>query len=54
MVIPWSRLSRTKIFVLNGKAKHYRNDELLSDYSNYEPLSRVTNGKDAGASHEEY
>lgn len=54
MVIDWSRLNRTRIFVLKGKAKHYRDDELLFDYSNYEPMSSVTNGKDAGASHEEY
>lgn len=54
MVIPWNRLSRTKIFVLNGKAKHYHDDARLSDYSNYEPMSNVTHGKEVGASHDEY
>lgn len=54
MVISWDRLSRTKIFVLKGKAKHYRDDALLSDYSSYEPMSDVTHGKEAGASHDEY
>ncbi|MCJ1261407.1 hypothetical protein MMC22_001271 [Lobaria immixta] len=53
-VIPWNRLSRTKIFVLKGKAKHYRDDTRLSDYSDYERMSNVTHGKEAGASHDEY
>lgn len=53
-VIPWNRLSRTKIFVLKGKAKHYRDDTRLSDYSDYKQMSNVTQGKEVGASHDEY
>ncbi len=53
-VIPWDRLDKTKIYVLKGKARHFPEDERLSVYENYEPLSGVTHGKEAGASHNEY
>ncbi|KAK6215478.1 tyrosinase [Colletotrichum tabaci] len=42
------------VYVFKGKAKHYPKMGRLSVYQDYEPLPRVTHGKDAGASHEEY
>lgn len=54
MVIPWNRLSRTKILVFKSKAKYYCDDTQLSDYSHYERMSNVTYDKEAGASHDEY
>lgn len=53
-VVPWDRLSKTKVYVLSGKAEHFEDDSTLSIYTNYAALANVTQGKDAGASLEEY
>ena len=53
-IIPWDRLGKTKIFVLKGKAKHYHDETRLSEYSGYEAMSHVTDGKPAGASPDDY
>lgn len=53
-VVDWDRLSRTKVYVLKGIGRHFREDTRLSHYYGYTPLSRVTHGKKCGASHDEY
>jgi len=40
--------------VVKGQATHFHHDNRLSVYSGYQPLSQVTHGKEAGASHDEY
>ncbi|KAK3320228.1 hypothetical protein B0T19DRAFT_479192 [Cercophora scortea] len=53
-IIPWSRLDKTKIFVVKGKARHSHRADQLSVYSDYHPMSVVTHGREAGALHDEY
>ncbi|WYZ43577.1 hypothetical protein EsH8_VII_000013 [Colletotrichum jinshuiense] len=53
-IIPWSKLNKTKVFVLKGKAKHFHKEGNMSVYQGYTPLPSVTAGKDAGALDDEY
>ncbi|KAK0752740.1 common central domain of tyrosinase-domain-containing protein [Schizothecium vesticola] len=53
-VIPWEKMSKTKVFVLKGTSKHYVEDEKLSDYGEYQPMHVVTEEKPGGASEHEY
>jgi hypothetical protein len=53
-VVPWERLTKTKVYMPRGKGQHHQDDSKLSIYKGYEPLAAVTDGKDTGASLGDY
>lgn len=54
MVLQPADLPRTKVFILKGKGTHYDDTTKLSDYSKYDAMAEVTEGKPWGASLAEY
>lgn len=55
-VVPWETLNlrRTKVMVLRGTARHFHAENEVSQFSNYQPLANVTDGKACGAKADEY
>ncbi|KAJ0379592.1 hypothetical protein COL26b_002100 [Colletotrichum chrysophilum] len=52
--IPWNELDKTKVFILQGTSEQPTDNNIFSTYRSYTSMPAATDGKEAGASKQDY